>query len=84
MKENKKTNLTITIAKQNFEKLKNLVSTGKVSELVNKLIEEWIEKEEKKIANDYQTTIKSKACEKQWESWILLHRKKINEKNDEN
>jgi len=40
MKENKKTNLTITIAKQNFEKLKNLVSTGKVSELVNKLIEE--------------------------------------------
>ena len=57
---NRKVTLTVTIAKKNYEKLKMIVASGKVSEVINELIEEWIDKKEKEIGSDYQKDIKDK------------------------
>jgi len=74
---NRKTTLTGKIEENTYKRLKLIVSSGKVSEIINRLIEKWIGEEEKKIANDYQSTIKEKCYDEQWKSWYLIHRKKL-------
>jgi predicted CopG family antitoxin len=37
---NRRVTLTVTIGKKNYEKLKMIVVSGKVSEVINELIEE--------------------------------------------
>ena len=74
---NRKTTLTVTVEENIYKRLKLIVSSGKVSEIINRLIEKWVEEEEKKIASDYQITVKEKSYDEQWESWYLIHRKKL-------
>ncbi|RHZ36142.1 hypothetical protein [endosymbiont GvMRE of Glomus versiforme] len=75
---NKKVTLTVTIEKNNYESLKSIIPSGKISEIVNKLIEKWVEEKEKEIANDYQNCVKEKTYrDHQLESWNLIHQSKI-------
>ena len=73
----RKITLTVTIEKKNYESLKAIIPSRKVSEVINKLIEKWIAEKEQEIANDYQNCMEEKTCSKQLESWNLIHQSKV-------
>ena len=77
-----KVTLTITIKKELITKLKSLVPCGKISELVEKLVEEKTKKMEQEIANQYRQEALDKAVDQQNESWYIIHKGKSKEKNE--
>ncbi|RHZ35666.1 hypothetical protein [endosymbiont GvMRE of Glomus versiforme] len=80
----KKVTLTVTIKKDNYEKLKKLVSQGEVSKLINKLIEEKIEVMEKAIANEYRQESQDKIIDEEAESWYNIHHHHRDKKKEDN
>jgi predicted CopG family antitoxin len=81
MAASRKVTLTITISKDNYESLKLLVPSGKVSELINELIESKIEILKEEIADEYRRESQDKITDEEAASWYIIHRGGKNEKN---
>ena len=82
-KINKKAKVTLTVAikKELMVKLKSLIPSGKISEVVEKLLEEKTKKMEEEIAKQYQQEAQDEVVDQETESWYIIHKGKSKNKN---
>ena len=68
--------LTVAIKKELMVRIKSLVPCGKISEVVEKLLEEKTDKMEEEIAKQYQQEARDEILDQEQRSWYIIHKGK--------